>query len=211
MTQRPAWIAFRRKGRVRSRPWLRQTAAYLDNFLEKRFSLGELKGLAFKLGTNYETFEHQTVGDLARGLILHYERRNQLDRLMNSILEQRGDDRLVAMLTGLSPSEPYDKVEVRIRAPEDTLKPIDRDEIEQGIARLLKIPREKLILIAMAAGTIRLLFSLPSEAATSFVTSESHDLENAGLHVTSVEAFNSLDAEQSSSMGVYCHHQAHGV
>ena len=117
---------------------------YLDYFLEKRFNLSELKGLAFKLGTDYETFEHQTKGDFARSLILHYEHRSQLDRLIKSVLEQRGDDRLAVMLAGLSPSETYDKVEVRIRAPEDTLKPIDRDEIEQGIARLLKIPRERL-------------------------------------------------------------------
>ena len=40
---------------------------YLDNFLEKRFNLSEPKGLAFKLGTNWEAFEHQTVGDFVEG------------------------------------------------------------------------------------------------------------------------------------------------
>ncbi len=33
--------------------------AYLDNFIEKRFDLSELKGLAFKLGTNWEAFGTQ--------------------------------------------------------------------------------------------------------------------------------------------------------
>jgi hypothetical protein len=60
--------------------------ALLRRFLVNRFSLSELKDLAFDLGVDHEILPHETKRGLARELITYFEHRDQLGCLMARVL-----------------------------------------------------------------------------------------------------------------------------
>jgi hypothetical protein len=66
----------------------------LREHLENRFSLEELKTLAFDLGVPYESLPHQTTQVLGRELIAYSERTNSLRDLIKQALQRRPDHSL---------------------------------------------------------------------------------------------------------------------
>jgi LuxR family glucitol operon transcriptional activator len=61
----------------------------LREFLAKRFSVEELKTLAFDLSVDYESFSHETNEAFSREFIIYFERRGNLNRLLEEILKRR--------------------------------------------------------------------------------------------------------------------------
>lgn len=85
--------------------------AKLRQFLTNRFSLTELKNLAFDLGVDYELLLHDTTPNLARELIAHLDRKDQLDRLLTEITRLRPDNELERLLDRFSHQEMNNKGE----------------------------------------------------------------------------------------------------
>jgi len=77
----------------------------LRQFLMDRFSLDGLKELAFDLGVDHQRFPHETIGDFARELISHFERRSQLGHLVAEALQRRHDDDLAPLAAKLEKEE----------------------------------------------------------------------------------------------------------
>lgn len=80
--------------------------AQLRQFLVDRFSLDDLKDLAFDLGVDYEKLPHGTTQELARELIAYSERQEQAKALIAEALERRPDGKtreLFADLLGQLP------------------------------------------------------------------------------------------------------------
>jgi len=77
---------------------------YLRQYLTSRFSLGELKTLAFDLGLDYETMPHQTKADFPQALIAYCERLGPqtLKELLQAGLELRSDEGVGEILVKLT-------------------------------------------------------------------------------------------------------------
>src|SRR5688572_6063436 len=104
--------------------------ARLDQFLQKRFDLLELRELAFALGIDYETFPHSTKSEFSRELIGYCERRNKLNCLVQQIAARRESDEVVAFMAKLPPCKPRVKMQIVIHAthtelPEDLKAKLD--------------------------------------------------------------------------------------
>ena len=70
----------------------------LKDFLEKRFSLEELKSLAFEIGITYDSIPHDTVPTFVRELILLCERTGLLISLIEAVLKHRNDEKIAELL-----------------------------------------------------------------------------------------------------------------
>ena len=66
--------------------------AKLRQFLIDRFSLGDLKDLAFDLGVDFQALPHQDTPELARELIAYLEHREETKPLIVEVVKQRPDD-----------------------------------------------------------------------------------------------------------------------
>jgi len=118
----------------------------LRQFLINRFSLDELKGLAFDVGVDYELFPHQTKPEFSRELLLYLERRNQLSCLVTEILRQRHDDAVAQLLVKLPPCTPLKKVQIIVS--EDLLENVS--EFLGELAARLNLSRDEVVLIGAA-------------------------------------------------------------
>jgi hypothetical protein len=94
--------------------------AKLRSFLVEKFSIAELKTLAFDLGVDYECFHYETKLEFSIEFLGHVERKGQLDRLITEILKVRDDDDLVQLLAKLSSGSPAKTSQ--IIAPKGLLK-----------------------------------------------------------------------------------------
>lgn len=63
----------------------------LRQHLTENFSQGELEELAFDLGVDTETLLRETKSEFARALILHFEDRDEVERLAREALVRRPD------------------------------------------------------------------------------------------------------------------------
>lgn len=139
-----------------------QDRTTLRRFLEERFSLSELKIMAFDVGLDYEMFPHGTKPELVRSVITHLERRGELRGLVQRALEEIPDDGLVQILAKLPDKEGMQKVQIILSNDQIKSKP----DLRQKLAALLGISQEEVMLIATAAGSVKVLVGLPPEAVT---------------------------------------------
>jgi hypothetical protein len=78
----------------------------LREFLAKRFSLEELRSLAFDLAVDYESFPHETNEAFSRELIAYFERRGNLSFLLEEILKKRSSSFIAGLLESPKDSFP---------------------------------------------------------------------------------------------------------
>ncbi|MDX1614473.1 MAG: hypothetical protein R3300_09195 [Candidatus Promineifilaceae bacterium] len=163
-------------------------------FLVERFSLSELKTLAFDLGVDYELFPHQTKGEFSRELLAYFQRTESLSCLVTEMVQRRPDEELVALLAELGSCSPRAKVQIVL--PGDKLD--NREGLLSQLASVLGVAPDQVMLIATAPGSIRLLISLPEEAATRLVDLDPDRL-GPNHPVTSIVSFEALppDTQQA--------------
>ncbi len=159
-------------------------------FLTERFNLSELKNLCFDLGVDYEMFPHQTKGELCRELLAYFERKGNLSCLVAEVVKLRPDEELVALLAELNSCSPRAKVQIVL--PGDKLR--NRKQLMSELAKVLGVAPDEVMLIATAAGSIRLLVSLPAEAAERLVALNPDHLGDA-YEITSISTYESLSTE----------------
>jgi len=166
----------------------------LRQFLIERFNMSELKNLCFDLAVDYEMFPYQTKGDLSRELLGYFERKQNLGCLVAEMAKQRPDEELGTLLGEVGSCSPRSKVQIVL--PADKLK--NRDKLLADLAKVLGVTTDEVMLIATAPGSIRLLVSLPAEAAEELLTL---NLDRLGddYEVTSITNYESLSAEEQAS------------
>jgi hypothetical protein len=176
--------------------------ARLRQFLLDRFSLNELKDLAFDLGVNYQVFYHETLSDFARELISYLERRDQLGCLVTEVLKYRPDGNLTQLLPRLPACSPSKKIQIIVS--EDLFTNVS--DLLGELAAKLDVPKEEIVLVGMASGSIRLLISLPERLADLQVLSQVR-LGNEKGEDVSIVLFSSLDpARQKIWRLIACTH-----
>ena len=166
----------------------------LRHFLTELFSLSELKDLCFDLGVDYEMFPHQTKGDLSREVLAYFERTHNLSCLVAELVKRRGDEELVALLAELESCSPRAKVQIVL--PADKLG--NRKELLSELAKVLGVASDEVMLIATAPGSIRLLVSLPAEAAEELEALKPKRLGDA-YEVSSISGYESLSGGEQSA------------
>ena len=163
-------------------------------FLTERFSLSELKNLSFDLGVDYEMFPHQTKGELSRELLAYFERKQNLSCLVTEMAKQRPEEELVTLLAELGSCSPRAKIQIVL--PADKLK--NRKDLLAELAQVLGVTTDEVMLIATAPGSIRLLVSLPAEAAERLIALNPNHLGEA-YEITSISTYDSLSPEEQGS------------
>ena len=164
-----------------------QDRTYLRKFLRDRFTLDELEDLAFDIGVDYEDFPHATKPDFVRGLIDYLENRKNVRPLVEYVIENRPDDNLVEILARLPMQNGLQKVQIILSNSKIQSKP----DLKQKLAALLDISVADVNLIATAVGSVKLLVSLPPEAAERLKRLDlPHQLEN--YEIIEVDGFNVL-------------------
>ncbi len=61
----------------------------LPQYIRERFSKADLDQLLFKLGTSLEDIPGETIDVLAIETVRHFDRRGQLDKLIDAVLKER--------------------------------------------------------------------------------------------------------------------------
>jgi hypothetical protein len=80
--------------------------AGLRQFLVERFSMEELKALAFDLGVDHDALPHATTTEFSMALIEYFEHRGNLDCLLAEVKRRRPDDSKPLRLSESSPEHP---------------------------------------------------------------------------------------------------------
>ena len=145
----------------------RQERADLRQFLVESFNLSELKTLSFDLGVDYESLPHETKNEFARELLAYFERKDNVSCLVTEVIRQRPNDELVAVLAHLQSCSPRTKVQIVLSNDQLVSKP----NLLGELAKLLGVAPDEVMLIGTAAGSIKVLISLPKEAADRLLDS----------------------------------------
>lgn len=163
--------------------------AKLREILESLFSLEELETLAFDLGVSYDKLPHATVSQFARELIGYFDRRGSLKHLITKALSQRDDDYLARLARKLPADSPRIKVQIRIAQGVET----DASDIVASIASMLSIDQNQIELIGVVHGSLRLLVSLPEDAANVLFNTPVQDILNGRYQIIEITSFDRLD------------------
>lgn len=139
--------------------------AQLREFLSERFSLDEMKTLCFDLGLDYEEFPHATKSEFSRELIVYFQRHNKMGCLVAELIQQRPDEWLTGLLAQVSSCQPNQKVQVVLS--NDRIK--SRPDLKQKLAELLGISADEVMILATAAGSVKVLVGLPPGEAGKLI------------------------------------------
>jgi hypothetical protein len=161
----------------------------LRKFLIDRFSLSELKGLAFDLCGSYELFPHRTSSEFVPELILYFERRRTTGDLIAYILKERPDGDLARLFDIPSAPLSYKKAQLIIQNGNERLH--DVKTLLDELARELGV--DEIEIIAIARGTIHLLISIPVLIDEFFDVSQLDGVPLGAGRIISASAFDSLD------------------
>jgi len=117
----------------------------LRQFLRERFSLDELKDLAFDLGIDFQSLPHQTTQELARELISYVDRRGQTGCLVTEALARRPDSQLRQMFTELlsAPATPQSSFLALTKALASEIQ-FNLSRIEEFIQREYRVDNNKI-------------------------------------------------------------------
>lgn len=158
--------------------------------LRDRFSLEELKDIAFVLGVDFELLHHETQAEFSRELVSYFERREKLGCLVGEVLKRRQDEQLASLLADLPPCKPPAKVQLWI----DSSLVGNIDELRRSLATLFGVQPAEVILIAAAWDSMRLLIGLPPAIGNTRSLSRLVTLQHPAYGAVSVIAFASLDS-----------------
>ena len=166
-----------------------QSKAQLRQFLVRNFNFSELKILAADVEVTYDELSYTTEEEFCLELILYLERRNRLGCLIDQVLARRNSPEVVQMRVRAG-SCPVRKA---LQLILDGIR-IDKPEILAEIARLVGISIDDISILAQQPGSIRLLISLPADAADRLVVS---GVRKLGKHqVLSITPFVVLGIEE---------------
>ena len=119
-------------------PTIKLTAperARLREYLTYKFSLPELRVLAFDLGIDYQHIPHTTTIELAPEFIMICERTEQLPELLELALERRPNPDIAALLQRLKPAPPPSPPPI----PTETPSPVAKTELTPSEAEQLDL------------------------------------------------------------------------
>jgi hypothetical protein len=136
--------------------------AQIRRLLADLFNLSEMKNLAFDLGVDYEEFAHNTPADFSRELIAYFERQNKMGCLITEMARTRPTTDFTSFLAAVPACNPNQKVQLLLS--NDQIK--SRPDLKQKLAELLGIATEEVMIIATAAGSLKVLLGLPADVAT---------------------------------------------
>lgn len=142
-----------------------ENRAKLREFISERFNLDELKTLCFDLGLDYEEFPHATKSEFSRELIVHFQRHNKMGCLVAELIRQRPDEWLTGLLAQVSSCRPNEKVQIVLS--NDKIK--SRPDLKQKLAELLGISADEVMILATAAGSVKVLVGLPPGEAGKLI------------------------------------------
>lgn len=166
----------------------------LRQFIESRFSLHELKTLAFDLSIDYEIFEHQSKPAFVLDLLQYFDRRNRLSCLITAILRLREAPQLLDMLPALSPCVQFNKVIVII--PQKLLE--NWPDFREDLSNKLEISPDEVKIVSAISGSLQLLIGLPDFAAEVFINSRITSLCDGSYKITSIKQFASLSNREKN-------------
>lgn len=173
--------------------WTVDDQVLLYDFMIERFSLDELKDLAFRCGINYELFENDTRQKTARGLISHCTRTNTppLSCLIGTMAQLRPDPSVAAMLLKLPSCKPNKIVQIVI-SKEAANYSVKMAALKEELARLAQKYPDEIGVLGVMAGSVRILLSLPADGADALLAARPESLMNGELRVESLQEFDSL-------------------
>ncbi len=177
--------------------------AGLRQFLASRFSLEELRNLAFDLGADCDLFTLERKQVFPRELIEYFERRDRLSCLVAEVLKQRPDNDLARLLAKLPACSPSPKIQIIVSS--DLVE--DISGLLDELAARLKLDRGEVVLVGAAQGSMRLLISLPEKVADLQILTEVRSLGEGKYQVSSIVIFDSLDlVRQNAWRWIACEH-----
>jgi len=135
--------------------------AQLREFLSEHFNLDEMKTLCFDLGLDYEEFPHDTKSEFSRELIIYFERHNKMGCLVAEMIKGRPDEWLTGLLAEVSSCQANEKVQIVLS--NDKIK--SRPDLKQKLAELLGVSTDEVMILATAAGSVKVLLGLPAPEA----------------------------------------------
>jgi hypothetical protein len=162
--------------------------ATLRQFLVERFSLAELKNMAFDIGVDYELFGLVGKDELARELIVYLRRRDRLSCLISEAIKLRPQGDLEPLLADLPACSPLVRLQIIVYG--ELLGDIRK--LVEDLAARLGLLQEQVVLISAASGSTRLLFGLPPDAVSSQTLSDIRQMGGERYQVASIEAFDGL-------------------
>lgn len=130
---------------------------FLRRFLVEKFSLDELKEIAFDLCGDYELFRHDTKPNLAVDLIMQFTQKGRLSDLVLAVKMRRPDSRLDDLRKKLPKLRPYAKLEIHVAKSQ-------KQEAEWAIEQLLlrgNLSKDEVSIMAYADGSMRMLIGVP--------------------------------------------------
>ena len=144
----------------------------LRQYLEQRFSLSELKDLAFDLGVDYESFRHNTQVELSRALIANLEPRDSIGFLLAEVVSRRADvpDTLSALALRVPSSRPREKVQIIIAEDREQFTSEQQKALLLEIASKLGIDPGAIELIGVTRGSVVVSLEMPEESAQLLVS-----------------------------------------
>ena len=165
-----------------------QDRSAITDFLVRRFSLDEIKAMAFNLGIDYENFPHDTKPNLSRELFVYCERTSQVGCLLTEVLKERADGTMGQLLANVGGCVPRKKVQIII----SDNKIADKPELLASLAKLLGVSPDEVMLIGAAPGSIYLLVSMPPEAADELVRLQPKRLVDGKYRVQAITLYDAL-------------------
>jgi hypothetical protein len=144
-----------------------QDRRFLHRFLTERFSLSELKTLAYYESYPFEDYPHSTISDMAREMLQYFEREDRLGAFVYAVLQERPDDELARIYAALPLPEKSARVKLEL-----IIRNAGREnaqEIRDRIARAMGWQAEDVGIIMAVAGSVRLLLSVPADKAADLL------------------------------------------
>lgn len=173
--------------------WTVDDQVLLYDFMIERFTLDELKDLAFRSGINYEQFESDTRQKMARGLISYCTRTSTppLSCLIGTMAQLRPDPLVAAMLLKLPSCKPNKIVQIVISKDAATYS-VKMAALKDELARLAQKYPDEISVLGVMAGSVKILMSLPADGADALLAHHTDSLMGGELRVESLQAFESL-------------------
>jgi hypothetical protein len=161
--------------------------AGLCEFLERGFTLDELKRLAFDLGLEFRLYALRRRARLAVELVREVERQGRLGCLLDALVGWEEEQELAALRDRRPPCVPYAPVEAVFGTPE-TWPAADAWALKSELAARFRVAVHEVTLIGATGPEVRLLVGLPAASV--------HGGGEGGLgarHGTTVRAWEGLD------------------
>jgi hypothetical protein len=161
---------------------------WLRRFLSERFSLDELRILAFDLSVSPDSLSHSSKDSFCIELITYFERRNNLSCLILEVLRVRDHDFLHELLSRLTDCSPRRKVRIIL----EDVSPTKRAELIEAIVRIYNVLPDDIALVASAPGSLRLLVGLPSTIDDHSTSRAFHEADN-DYRIRNITPFETLE------------------